>query len=82
MAPMKVMRFLDILQIMESCIKVKKNARIRWKTGNIIRKLSVIFQKKDLQKWKDSIVSYRQRWIVVETVFSTIKRILVNMCIL
>ena len=31
-----------------------------------------ISQKKDLQKWKDS-VSYGQRWIV-ETVFSFIKR--------
>ncbi len=37
-----------------------------------IRNLSVISQKKDLQKWKDS-VSYGQRWIV-ETVFSSIKR--------
>ena len=36
--------------------------------------MSVISQKNDLQKWKDSIVSYGQRWIV-ETVFSSIKRI-------
>ncbi len=55
------------------CIKVRKNARVRWKKGNILRNLSVISQKKDLQKWKDSIVSYGQRWIV-ETVFSSIKR--------
>ena len=54
------------------CIKVRKNARVRWKKGNILRNLSVISQKKDLQKWKDS-VSYGQRWIV-ETVFSSIKR--------
>ncbi len=54
------------------CIKVRKNARVRWKKGNILRNLSVISQKNDLQKWKDS-VSYGQRWIV-ETVFSCIKR--------
>ena len=36
-----------------TCIKVRKNARVRWKKGNILRNLSVISQKKDLQKWKD-----------------------------
>src|SRR3954453_10944512 len=54
------------------CIKVRKNARARWKKGNHLRNLSVISQKNDLQGWKDS-VSYGQRWIV-ETVFSCIKR--------
>src|SRR6476469_3879025 len=54
------------------CIKVRKNAKIRWKKGNILRNLSVISQKKDLQAWKDS-VSYGNRWIV-ETVFSCLKR--------
>ena len=54
------------------CIKVRKNAKIRWKKGNILRNLSVISQKKDLQVWKDS-VSYGNRWIV-ETVFSCLKR--------
>ena len=54
------------------CIKVRKNARVRWKKGNILRNLSVLAQRNDLQKWKDS-VSYGQRWIV-ETVFSCIKR--------
>ena len=54
------------------CIKVRKNARVAWKKGNIPRNLSVISQKKDLQKWKDSM-SYGQRWIV-ETGFSPIKR--------
>ena len=54
------------------CIKVRKNAKVRWKKGNILRNLSVLAQKKDLQKWKDS-ESYGQRWIV-ETVFSSIKR--------
>src|SRR6478752_5191652 len=39
---------------------------------NILRNLSVISQKKDLQAWKDS-VSYGNRWIV-ETVFSCLKR--------
>ena len=54
------------------CIKVRKNARIRWKKGNILRNLSVLVQRNDLQKWKDS-ESYGQRWIV-ETVFSCLKR--------
>lgn len=56
----------------QPCIKVRKNARIRWRKGNILRNLSVLAQRNDLQKWKDS-VSYGQRWIV-ETVFSCIKR--------
>ena len=44
-----------------------------WKKGNILTKnLSVLAQRNDLQKWKDSL-SYGQRWIV-ETVFSSIKR--------
>ena len=56
------------------CIKVRKNARVRWKKGkNILRNLAVIAQRNDLQRWKDSIVSYGQRWIV-ETVFSSMKR--------
>jgi hypothetical protein len=62
---------------MESCpcIKVRKNAKIQLKDSNFIRNLSVISQKKDLQKWEeDSIVSYGQRLIVVETVFFSIKR--------
>lgn len=54
------------------CIKVRNNAKVRWKKGNILRNLSVISQKKDLQKWKDS-ESYGQRWIA-ETVFSCMKR--------
>ena len=56
----------------EPCIKVRKNSRVRWKKRNILRNLSVLKQRNDLQKWKDS-VSYGQRWIV-ETVFSCIKR--------
>jgi Transposase DDE domain len=54
------------------CIKVRKNARVRWKKGNILRNLAVIAQRNDLQRWKDSVI-YGQRWIV-ETVFSSIKR--------
>jgi hypothetical protein len=54
------------------CIKVRKNAKIRWKKGNILRNLSVLAQKNDVQGWKDS-VSYGNRWIV-ETVFSSLKR--------
>ncbi len=51
------------------CIKVRKNARVGWKKGNILRNLSVLAQRNDLQKWKDSIVSYGQRWIVENRVF-------------
>ena len=51
----------------------KKNAKVRWKKGrNFFRNLLVLAQKKDLQKWKDSI-RYGQRWIA-ETVFSCLKR--------
>ncbi len=54
------------------CIKVRKNTKVRLKKGHTLRNLSVISQKNDLQKWKDSIVSYGKRWIV-ETMFSCIK---------
>ena len=54
------------------CIKVRKNAKVRWKKGNIFRNLSVLTQKKDLQEWEDS-VRYEQRWRIVETVFSCLK---------
>ena len=67
----KIFRFLADNGI-QPCIKVRKNARVRWKRGNILRNLSVLSQKNDLQKWKGS-VSYGQRWIV-ETVFSCLKR--------
>lgn len=52
-------------------IKVRKNSRVR-KTAHLLRNLSVIAQRIDIQQWKDS-VSYGQRWIV-ETVFSSMKR--------
>ncbi len=56
----------------QPCIKVRKNARIRLRKGDIIRNLSVLSQRNDLQRWKDS-VSYGNRWIV-ETMFSCLKR--------
>ncbi len=40
------------------CIKVRKNARVRLKTGHFLRNLSVLAQRNDFKKWKDSIVSY------------------------
>jgi hypothetical protein len=56
MEPMKVMIFLDIWKTMEiPCIKVRKNARVGWKKGNFLRNLSVLAQRNDLQKWKDSV---------------------------
>ncbi len=51
------------------CIKVRKNAKVSWQTGHILRYLSVISQRNDLQKWKDSIVIYGKRWIA-ETVLT------------
>ncbi|MDQ6723985.1 MAG: IS5 family transposase, partial [Thermoproteota archaeon] len=67
-----IFRYLSTDNGILPCVKVRKNARVRWKKGNILRNLSVLAQRNDLQKWKDS-VSYGQRWIV-ETVFSSIKR--------
>ncbi len=40
------------------CIKVRKNAKVLLKKGHILRNLSVISQKNDLQKWKETSVSY------------------------
>jgi hypothetical protein len=67
----EIFRYLGDNSILP-CIKLRKNARVGWKKGNVLRNLSVLAQKNDLQQWKDS-VSYGQRWIV-ETVFSCIKR--------
>jgi hypothetical protein len=68
-----IFRYLSTDNGILPCIKVRKNAQVRLKKGHILRNLSIISQKNDLQKWKDS-VSYGQRWIVVETIFSSIKR--------
>jgi IS5 family transposase len=54
------------------CIKLRKNARVRLKTGHILRNLSALAQRNGLQRWKDS-VRYGKRW-TAETVFSSIKR--------
>jgi hypothetical protein len=67
-----IFRYLSADNGILPCIKVRKNARVGWKKGNFLRNLSVLTQRNDLQRWKDS-VSYGQRWIV-ETVFSVIKR--------
>ncbi len=44
-----------------------------WKKGNILRNLSVLAQRNDLQKWGIAKAMDKDRWIV-ETVFSSIKR--------
>ena len=54
------------------CIKLRKNARVRLKTGHILRNLSVLAQRNDFGRWKDS-AGYGKRWMA-ETVFSSIKR--------
>ncbi|HXT85177.1 MAG TPA: cation-transporting P-type ATPase [Verrucomicrobiae bacterium] len=38
------------------CIKVRKNAKVQWKKGNILRNLAVLEQKNDLQNWKDHAI--------------------------
>ena len=48
----EIFRYLEDNGILP-CIKVRKNAIVRWKKGNILRNLSVLAQRNDLQKWKD-----------------------------
>ena len=67
-----IFRYLSTDNGILPCIKVRKNTRVLLKKGHILRNLSVISQKNDLQRWKDSR-SYGKRWIV-ETVFSSLKR--------
>ena len=55
----------------KAAIKVRKNSNSR-AMGCYPRKIAVLQQLKDFDKWKDS-VSYGKRWIA-ETVFSCIKR--------
>jgi transposase len=71
-----IFRYLSVDNGILPCIKVRKSSRVRWKKGKFLRNLSVLAQRNDLQKWKDS-VSYGQRWIV-ETAFASIKRMLVE----
>jgi hypothetical protein len=64
----------------EAAIKVRKNSNSK-AMGCYPRKIVVLQQLKDYNKWKDS-VSYGYRWMA-ETVFSSIKReCLENMCLL
>jgi hypothetical protein len=53
------------------CIRVRKNSKVK-NTNPFFRNLSVIAQRNDFSRWRDS-VSYGWRWIV-ETAISTIKR--------
>ncbi len=53
------------------CIRVRKNSKVK-ESNQFFRNLSVIAQRNDFSRWKDS-VSYGMRWIV-ETVISAIKR--------
>jgi hypothetical protein len=55
-------------------IKLKMNSIVQLKTGNFIRNLSVISQKKDLQKWEDGVICGHR--CIVETVFSSIENVL------
>jgi hypothetical protein len=61
-ASMKAMRFFRYLWDNGVALlyqSKKKNAKVRWKKGDILMNLSVLAQKKDLQKWKeDSSVRY------------------------
>jgi hypothetical protein len=60
----------------EAAIKVRKNSSYRFMGCNP-RRIVVLQQLKNLEKWKSS-VSYGQRWIV-ESVFSSMKRMFENM---
>ncbi len=51
----EIFRFLEDNGILH-CIKVRKNARVRWKKGNVLRNLSVLAQRNDLREWKDSVI--------------------------
>ncbi len=62
------------------CIKVRKNAKVQLKTGHILRNQLVIAQKNDLQRWKDSMVSYGKR-LILEKVLSSIKRMFDRVCL-
>ncbi len=53
------------------CIRVRKNSKAK-ETNQFFRNISVIAQRNDFSRWKDS-VSYGSRWIA-ETTISTIKR--------
>lgn len=66
-----IFRCLSVNKILP-CIKLRKNARVRLKTGHVLRNLSVLAQRNCLQEWKDR-VGYGKRWMA-ETVFSSIKR--------
>ena len=54
------------------CIRVRKNSKVKV-ANQFLRNLSVMLQRNDFGKWKDS-VSYGKRRIV-ETAISTIKSI-------
>jgi Transposase DDE domain len=56
----------------KAAIKVRKNSNSK-AMGCYPRKIAVLQQLKDFDKWKDG-VSYEYRWVVEETVFSSIKR--------
>ncbi len=72
---MMVIIFLDSTVNNETLpyIKVRKNAKVRWKRGNILRNLSVLDQRNYLQKWKKNSVICGNTWIV-KIVFSCIKK--------
>jgi hypothetical protein len=74
MVHMTVRQTFSIFMIMvyqSRAIKVRKNSNSK-AMGCYPRKIAVIQQLKNFDKWKDS-VSYEYRWMA-ETVFSSIKR--------
>lgn len=66
-------RYLSDNGIEAAAIKVRKNSFADKLTHCYPRNIVVLQQLKNFEKWKDS-VSYGYRWIVAETVFSSIKR--------
>jgi hypothetical protein len=43
-----------------SYIRLRNNTKVRMKAGNLLRHLSILAQKNDLQKWKKIIVIYEK----------------------
>jgi hypothetical protein len=64
-----IFQFLTNKEILP-CIRIRKNPRVK-ETNQFVRNLSVITQRNDFSRWKDS-VSYVKRWNV-ETAISTMK---------
>jgi hypothetical protein len=72
MALMIVRMFLVIGETMESSLALKLEIKLELdgkKKGNTLRNLSILAQRNNLQKWKDSIIVYGQRGLLKQSFF-------------